>query len=295
MKNIILIISLLLGIGAHGQILPGFIGVRQVAGAPANSYRTETNNYLNYDASLGSLSTTIKDGVDRIIRDFNGESNVSYTTYDVWGRLDGIYLILGGTSTSVSVNAKTPGTYNLIHTGSPTVSATNISYNNSSQYSDAQIVPTNSNTTSDLIFFGEWKTDAGEDLNASVGIASGGNNYLIIRSDNFRSAFCASNSIVSGAGTLSVQAWWSVGYTSSTAGNSYRNGVNIKSNTGLTIGNCGNRSFYFGACHVAAGPLYGGVGTTTIIFGLVGHGTFSDAEQTFIYNALNAFKTVAGK
>lgn len=259
----------------------------------SNGYLPQTNTYLSSDAALSALSTPIQDAVNRWFLDIYGYTNGSYTTYDVHAKIIAAYLILGGTSSSVAVNAVNPGTYNLTHTGSPTITSTSIAYNGSSQYSDCGFTPSNSATTSDMGCFGVYRSDANEDINASIGIASTGNSYMIIRSDNFRSAFAASNSLVSGAGTLSINALWALSYSSSTVGNAYRNGTNIKTNTSLTFDNCGNRTFYLGACHASASVIYGGA--NTIIFAWIGNDTWSDNEQTFMYNAINALNTAVSR
>ena len=174
--------------------------------------------------------------------------------------------MIGGTSTSVAVNAKSPGTYDLTHSGSPTINSNGIAYNGSSQFSDTGYIPPSDQSTNDLLCVGIHRRDSNDDINATCGIASGGNTYFIIRSDNFRSMQMAGNSIVSAAGTLGVNALWHGSYASTTTANAYRNGVNIKANSGLTITNTGNRSFYIGAFHAASSAGYGGANTVDYLW-----------------------------
>lgn len=59
----------------------------------------------------------------------------------VWTKMVGCYPIVGGTSTSHAVNLKTPGTFNLTFTGSPTHSSTGVDWNGTSQYASTGIIP----------------------------------------------------------------------------------------------------------------------------------------------------------
>ena len=215
------------------------------------TYLPETNAYLNSDSALSSLSTQIKDGIDRWFRDLQGFSNASYTTFNVWSKLIFIYPIIGGTSTSVAVNAKSPGTYNLTHTGSPTIQASVgswIQYSVSSQYSITNYSPPNSGSwnTSEPSTLGVHRRDTNEDTTATFGIASGGSTYIIVRSDNFRNHVLGSGAGVNGGGTLGVNALWQTGMLTSTLQKSYRNGTVVNSNT-ISCGNTGNNNLYLGA------------------------------------------------
>jgi hypothetical protein len=292
-KFIYLLLFVLLNVtdsSGQGALLRRVI-VGAPAAAPSNGYLTETNNYLNSDAALSGLSTPEKDVIDRLFRDFQGYSNGSYTTYNKWGNMKGVYLILGGTTTSTAINGKSPGTYNLTHVSSPTINATpsSISYDGTTDYSSSGFTPSNSNDTSDLSFFIVHRRDANEDLSSTVGIAFGGNTYGIIRSDNFRNFFCFSQSAGTVSGAGGVNAFWATSFSGSTTMNVYRNGTNIKSIAGSTIGSAGSRPFYIGAGSGNAAPIFGGPCTYDIV--IFGTGYWSNAEQTFLYNALNAFQT----
>lgn len=260
-----------------------------------SGYLPETDAYLASDAALSALSTPIKDGIDRWFRDLMGEANGSYTTYNVWSRLIAIYPMAGATSSSVAVNAKSPGTYNLTHTGSPTINAGSwIVYNGSSQYSDTGFTPSNSNTTSDMVCYGFHRRDSNNDVDATIGIASTGNSYAVIRNDTFRQFYVATTRTDLSTGSLAVNALWHGSYSSSTVANSYRNGSLLKTNTSVTVQNCGNKSFFIGACQDASlPPIYGGANTVDYVW--LANGTWTDAEQTFMYDAFNALQTVLSR
>ena len=69
---------------------------------------------------------------------------------------------------------------------------------------------------------------------------------------------------------------------------------NIKNNTGLTINNTGNRSFYIGAFHAASSAGYGGANTVDYLW-LGSNYNWTDNEQLFMYNTFNALQTILGR
>lgn len=259
-----------------------------------SGYLTDTNNYLNSDPSLSGLSTTSKDGIDRWIRDLQGYSNSSYTTFNVWSKITAMYPMLGGTLNSVAVNAKNPGIFTLTHVGTPTVTTNGISYNGTSQYSNTGCTPSNSGTVNDVVTgFGLHRRDSNEDTNATFGVASGGNTYLICRSDGFRSVQAMGNGLAGSTPTVSVNSLWQASYSDSTAvGNFYTNGVNRRSTSSLSLNNTGNKAILIGAFQ-AASPGYGGA--NTVDYTWLCTGTWSDVEQAFMYNAFDALQKAVGK
>lgn len=259
-----------------------------------NGYLAVTNTYLNSDATLLALSTPIKDGIDRWFRDLNGYANGSYTTYNVWSRLIAIYPMIGGTSTSSAKNAKSPGVYDLTHSGSPTITTNGIAYNGSSQYSDTNYTPPNSGSwaTNEPSTFGVHRRDTNGDTNATIGIATGGNTYGIIRGDNFRNFVLGAGSGVAGGGTLGINALWQTGMLTSTSQKSYRNGAVVNS-ASISFGSTGNNTLFIGAFRGGAGAGYGGANTVDYVY--FGQDTWSDAEQTFMYDTFNALQTILGR
>lgn len=269
----------------------GFLNFTKV-----NTYLAATLAYLNSDATLSGLSKPVKDGIDRWIRDLNGYSNGSYTTYNVWSRIIAIYPIIGGTSTSVAKNAKNPGSYTLTHTGGPTISAavgSNIAYNGTTQFSDTGFIPTNDTSVNDLLAWGIHRRDSNDDGNATHGIASSGNSYGIIRSDINRQFFIASNRSDASTGSLAVNALYHNSMSSSTVLNAYRNGGLLKTNTGQTINSTGVSSFYIGACH-GGSTIFGGPNTVDYLW-LANNYNWTDNENAFMYNSFNALQTILGR
>lgn len=304
MKKILLYICLLFSpIASIGQWSVGYAGMvfpAATSGSCDASYLAQTCTYLLSDSALNALDTTKKRAIDRWFRDINGEANGSYTTYDVSSKLFAVYLMIGGTSTSVAVNAINPGTYTLTHNNSPTITTNGIAYTGTAgaaQYSSTHYTPSNSNDTTDLVCHGVHRRDSNEDLDATIGIADTGNNYHIIRSDNFRSAHIASVIPLGSAGTLAVNSLWAGSFVKGTptdTANYYRNGVRIKTLNPATISNSGTSPFFIGACDDGTSPyIYGGANTVDHVF--LAHGYWGDAEQLFWYNAFNALQTALGR
>lgn len=302
MKKILLYICfLLLPFSSSGQWAVGYAGAifPSTVGNCSSSYLTETCTYLLSDSALTALDSAKKDAIDRWFRDIKGEANGSYTTYNVYNKLFAVYLMIGGTSTSVAVNAINPGTYNLTHTNSPTITTNGIAYTGTvgaGQYSSTGFTPSNSADSTDLICHGVHRRDANEDLDATIGIATGagGLNYHLIRSDNYRAALIASQNPTGSAGTLAVASLWVGSYTRGTTVNYYRDGANVKTAAVLSIGNAGTSPYFIGACDDGAAPyIYGGPSTVDHVF--LARYFWTDAEQTFWYDAFNALQTALGR
>lgn len=260
-------------------------------------YLPATRAYLSSTTDLLTNTKTVEDGIDRWFRDLNGYANGSYTTFNVWSKISAIYPIIGGTSASVSKNAKNPSLYTLSHTGSPTILAavgSNISYNGTSQFSDTNFIGPNSGSwsTGELSTFGIHRRDSNIDSNASLGVATGGNTYGIFRNDAFTGTFLGSNGN-QGNWSATSSGLWSASMGSSSTKNTYYNGNNVNASTGLTFGSTGSSSIYIGAFHGGAGAGYGG--PTTVDYFWLGQGIWSDAEQLAMYNAFSALQTILGR
>jgi len=269
MRNICLIILLLLCFPVCAQF-----------GSP-----TRVQNHIATIQRVGTYTVTATD-----VRALTHLNN--YVT-PLWGSFIALYPFLGSVVGSQSVNMAKPGTYTFTATGSPTFSSTGCAMNGTSQYLDCGFTPSNSGTISDLSGYGVHRRDANNDLNSTFGIASTGNSYGIIRSDVNRQMYVSSNRADASSGTAAVANLWSAGWSSSTVLNAYKNGVNIKTNTGLTVLNAGNRSFYIGAGHGASAPIYGGANTVDFFWNRTG--ALTDANEALIYSGFNDYKTILGR
>lgn len=270
-----------------------FVYIRATAGT---SYDTDAQTYINaVIAAGGTLNSTQQAGIDRWVRDMKGESNGSYSTYNVWSRIMWAYLFTQGHSAARDgINAKNPGTYNFTDTGSPTYSSGTLSvaYNGSSQYSDTNHTPNGEFTTfanSDLTGIGVHRVDTNNDTNATIGEVGGGNTYMVT-SATFETMLVSGSTAINQAQTRSVNRLWASSWSDSGHVNAYYNGANIKTTT-ATWGNTASRSVYLGAFH-GASPGYGGANTIDFAYGV--KGAWSDAEQQMMYDATKALKAALG-
>lgn len=265
----------------------------------SNGYLTETNTYLNSNATLSALSTTHKDGLDRWFRDLQGYSNGSYSTYNVWSKIVTLYPFIGGSFTSLAINAKNPGTYNLTHVGSPTLNANSISYNGSSQYSQTNFTPNGNYTSisgSDFTGYSVHRVDTNTDSNATCGETGWGNSYCYFlggASGPGAIAMVLSAKVaIAETKSYPTNSWYMVSWGSSTSMNAYANGTNIKATT-PTYDNIPLHQSYIGAFNnnnTSAG--YGGANTYDFYMSV--KGTWNDSEAQSIYNATKALKSVLG-
>lgn len=263
-----------------------------------SGYLTETNNFLNSDSALSSLSSTHKDAIDRWFRDLKGESNGSYSTYDVWSKIVTLYPFIGGSSTSLGKNAKTPGTYDLTHVGSPTMNANSIYYNGS-QYSMTNFTPNQEYTVianSNFTGYSVHRVDTNVDTNGTVGETGWGNTYCYFQggvSGPGIIVLVLSGKVAIGESkSYPTNSWYMASWGSSTTMNAYANGVNVKA-TAQTYDNIPLHQSYIGAFNNNnTGPGYGG--PCTYDFYMSVKGTWSDNEATSIYNATKALKLALG-
>ena len=263
--------------------------------APSN-YLAETTTYISSDSALNSLTTIKKDAIDRWFKDLQGYSNGSYTTYNVWSKIKILYPFIGGSSTSLGKNAKTPGTYDMTHTGSPTFNANSISYNGSSQYSNTNFIPNTDSSilTSDFTGYVIHRTDTNADTNATVGALGGGNSFAYFNnSGGYFSVF--ENGVQAHGGYpaniyAASNAFYAAFWASSTNIRLNINGTNFSTLTS-TFGAGPIRSMLIGAYNNSA-IGYGGPNTPDFYMSVTG--TWSDAEMQSVYNATKALKSVLG-
>lgn len=264
-----------------------------ITSSSSSGYLPET---LAYIAATGySFTTPQSDGIDRWFRDVLGYSNGSYSTYNVFSRIQLAYLSLTGTYTADRVNAVSPGTYNYTDTGSPTYSTSagtlNVAYNGSSQYSDTGFTPNGLTTfaSSDMTGFGYHRVDTNSDSNATMGEVGGGNSFMVIGSA-FKTITSGAQTAYNQADASAINGLWFTSWSNSSTVNSYYNGANIKA-VSVSFNNTPTRSFYLGAFH-SSSPGYGGPNTQD--FHIEVKGAWSDAEAQLIYNATKALKSVFG-
>jgi hypothetical protein len=89
--------------------------------------------------ATGIIDLTIIDAIDDLV--------IAAKAHGWWAKCVAIYPVVGGTLTTCSYNLKTPGSFQITWTNSPTVSASGVTFNGSSSYGT-----THCNASSDITF-----------------------------------------------------------------------------------------------------------------------------------------------
>jgi hypothetical protein len=272
--------------------MSGTVAAMTSYGAAGTSYLPQTTTYIT--ATGYSFTTAQKGYLNRWFGDLTGVANGSYATANILGNFVCVYPFVTGTFAADKINASNPGTNNCTDTGSPTYSTSNltVAYNGSSQFSDTGFNPNNHVDPTTFSGMMVHRRDTNDDSNATYGVVSSGSSYGIIRSDTNRQTFIATNRSDASTGSSAVANLWSSTYSSATVLNAYKNGSNIKANTGLTFNNTGNQTLYIGAFHGGSGASYGGA--NTVDFFAVTKGNWSDSDNLLVYNATKALKSSFG-
>lgn len=282
-KIIILIVVVCSLIQSYAQTIPyGILSAR----AQGNGFQTETNTYLAAETTAGKTYTSQQQlDIDTVFRDLKGLTNPRYTTYNVLSKLTIIYPFFSGVSASDKVNMVNPGTYNYTETGSPTYSTStySVAFNGTSQYLNTTHTPNCSGTFggSDLTMYAYHRIDNNTDANGTIGALGCGNTYMqILNTSGVKLlVICGKTANSSSNSQATARLWWTSFSNSSTV-NAYYNGT-LMTSTGTTYDNTPTRSILIGAFNNAA---VGFGGACTVDFYCEGTGSWSDAEEAFMYN-----------
>jgi hypothetical protein len=106
-----------------------------------SSYDTDAQTYFTaVEAAGGTISSGFKTAWNDFVVSQKG-------TDGSWAKFQLVNPLLGGTLNGARINAKTPGTFDLTWTGSPTVSATGVNYSGTSQFGDTGWVGSSGNVS----------------------------------------------------------------------------------------------------------------------------------------------------
>lgn len=284
MKKLLLFLLLLMPAIAPAQFMMGEPAII-LPSINGNGFQTETNTYLAAETTAGKTYTTQQQkDIDTVFRDLHGLTNPRYTTFNVLSKVTIIYPFFSGVSASDKVNMITPGTYNYTETGSPTYSTStySVAFNGTTQYLNTTHTPNGSGTFagSDFTMFACHRIDANTDGNATIGALGGGNSYMQIQSASFKLQIMNGFTANGGSNSEATARLWFASWSSSTALNSYFNKTKMTASV-PTYNNTPTRSILIGAFN---NGTIGFGGPITVDFYIEGTGTWSDAEEAFIYD-----------
>jgi hypothetical protein len=290
-KNIFLCFLLVCFQGSTAQITPGMVGV-MVSNAVACAYQTETCTYLTAEAAAGKTYTAQQElDIDTVFRDLKGLTNPRYTTYNVLSKITIIYPFYSGVSASDKVNMVNPGTYNYTETGSPTYSTStySVTFNGTSNYLNTTHTPNGSGSFagSDFTIFAYHRLDNGTDVGGTMGEVGGGNSYMeILNAFYINIILCSKTAANEVTAQNSSRLWWASWSDSSTT-NAYMNATNVETRS-YTYITTPTRSLFIGGINNNGSIAYGG--GLTVDFYIEGVGTWSNAEEAFMYNCFKRAK-----
>jgi hypothetical protein len=293
MRKLILLLALLINV-AHAQVaLPAFQGVHQAFVASGGAtYHADAQTVINSIEGTGvSLNSTQKGGIDRFIRDLHGESNVSYTTYDVWSIITALYGYVGGTAAAHAINWKSPGTYDLTFYGSWVHSATGAKPDGSTAYADTHLNENTVLTLNDehISYYG--RTDQLSN-NVAIGVAGAGtetNMFLYFNGSTYLRVQHGAGATI--GGISDTKGLFIANRPSSTELRNSKNGT-IYVQSDASSGAKSNLNFYIGALNNGgSAAFFSSIETALNSFG----GSFSDSQQLAFYNAVQALETTLGR
>lgn len=289
-KNIFLCFLLVCFQSSTAQVTPGMVGV-MVSNAVACAYQTETCTYLTAEAAAGKTYTAQQElDIDTVFRDLKGLTNPRYTTYNVLSKITIVYPFYSGVSASDKVNMVNPGTYNYTETGSPTYSTStySVAFNGTSNYLNTTFAPNGSGSFagSNFTMFAYHRLDNNSDIGGTMGAVAGGPSYMeILNAVYINIILCSKTAANEVTAQNSSRLWWASWSNSSTT-NAYMNSTNVETKS-YTYTNTPSINLLIGAVNNTS-IIYGGA--LTVDFYIAGTGTWSNAEEAFMYTCFKQAK-----
>lgn len=283
-------------------ILLSFSASAQFCAGPvvaAQRWDAQARTFIRSSGAGTTLQTT---SIDTLVRDLKGQTNPGYTTgIDLWTPPLAFYPFVGGTATAHAVNLKSPGTYNLTFSGSPTHSSLGVVFAGSPQFANTGILANSlSRGDNHLSLYSQTSTGTGTyDMGATSNFGSGSNQItlalrrasnLALFDDGSGLSERASVSVGDGSGFFIGTA------TATNARDLYRNGSSIASSTTSDItSTLPAINIYIGAVNSVTSPV-GATGyvSRTFSFSSIGPKLTSGQVSTFS-TIVNAFETRLGR
>lgn len=233
--------------------------------------------------ATGITDTTIKNAVNQLVLDLKG--------YSLWTKLNAIYPMVGGTSTTCKYNLKDPqdtdGAYRLSFAGGWTFASTGAKPNGSTGVADTHlnIGSVISNTAHSFGIYSRTNNTSGTQVYGVTDLTT-----PIFLQNNLTSANF-------GSGTLSNLVSYTASPTtrfqmatrrSSTDFQAYRDGTSLGTNT-TSMSTIPNSTFRFGGRYSITGTAYDFYSLHEIAFAFIGQG-LTNTESGNLRTAVDAFQ-----
>lgn len=239
-----------------------------------------------YISAAGLTDTQEKNDANQLVLDLKG--------YSLWGKYMGIYCMLGSSSSSVIINMKNPGTYNLVLTGSPTPSSGGIDWNGSTQWATTNIP--NTNIDENNFYISVYQGENTDELAVSFGfddnsISRHGGMFTKFSGSLYSDMPNETEGRLQISTAYDTRGMFSASLTPTRQHNVYRNGSNIGSRT-----NTAAASYVLGNILLnARTTLPDFSGTKIISWFAVANSGFTGTEVGNEYTAVQAFQTRRGR
>lgn len=285
---------MILSVIANGQRRFVVNGFRYNTG-PA--YQAQTLAFVAKESSYASytVTTTEKNYIDTIVRDWNGLVNPHYTTSNIWSKAKLIYPVVGSTANSHAINLADTGNYTITWNGTLTHANGTYKSNGTTGYGNSGFNPNGKLSTGQGCLVIYVKTLGTNAPSLDIGNYNGTNEDVLAvfsAAGGSGGAMTDASHPVSltGSGTAGI---WAVSATSSTSLKLYKAGVQQGSTITTTRTTThANINYYLAAEN--DNPTASGFSDNTIGFVAVFDG-LTDAEILLVYNSINLFNTGVGK
>jgi hypothetical protein len=222
---------------------------------------------------------------------------VNLKGYSIWTKMEALYPMVGGTSSTHKFNLKNPldtdGAFRMTFHGGVTHSSNGITFATNG-YADTKWLPSANSTTSNVSGGVYSRTNSTADY-ALLGSLSSGFTGLLIspKTASGITYYGANNYIVDGSGNFvtDTRGLFHVNRDSSTVSRLYRNGGSI-GNTTPTVSNAPAFAVYLGSRNNqgTAESYFNG----TLAFAFLGD-TLNSTESANLYTSVQAFQTALGR
>ena len=245
-------------------------------------------------SAAGITDATQKSAILALVTQFKADS--------IWSKLHAIYPMVGGSSSAHKYNLKNPldtdAAFRLTFSGGITHGTGGIQPNGTNGYADTHFVPfyEQSLTSSHFSLYSRTSGASTQSFGGAGIRSSSGNpaSYMVIRSSSNSRFAVMWNESTGGIATASsetdARGFYLMSRTDNNLLNYYKNASQIAQNTDNNAGSLATNSYYLGVFNQGGSPLGSTYDNKQIAFSTIGSG-LSNAEQTSLYNAVQAFQT----
>lgn len=242
---------------------------------------------LAFISATGITDATQKSAICTLVTQLKDSS--------LWTKLQAIYPYVGGTATTHKYNLKDTATFKMTWSGGLTHDANGVTSNGTTGYGNTTYSLSVSGTLNNTCFGGYYRTDVGES-SADMGVRSNGGfaNQTIYPRFATNTFYGGLNRIEANWATFTntnSQGFYTVSRADNIEHRAYKNGV-FKDATADTNTDLSNIAMFVCCYNENGTPNF--YSTRNHAFDFIGL-NLTDAQQTTLYNIVQAFQTALGR